>query len=126
VSVGVGFDDGDDARYKWLPTGHPDAPNEWEGTDFEQHLVNDINSCIAAKCLNSYGPNCLLAVYVDADMTTAVEMEGAFRPNTALKAFTFALNLYRLSTHWLPGCLNMANNRRSEACGNSIPRLFEG
>jgi hypothetical protein len=74
------YDDGEDAKYKWLQQrGQPDAPDKWEGTDFEQYLVNDINSRIAAKCMNSYGTNCLLAVYVDADMTTADEMEALLK-----------------------------------------------
>jgi hypothetical protein len=70
------YDDGDDAKYEWLrQRGHPDAPDKWEGKDFEQYLVNDINLRIAAKCMNSYGPNCLLAVYVFPKLTFANEME---------------------------------------------------
>jgi hypothetical protein len=70
-------DDGDDARYEWLhKRGRPDAPTKWQGKDFEQYLVADINRRIADKCMNySYGPNCLLAVYVLAQFTSADEME---------------------------------------------------
>lgn len=70
------YDDENDAKYEWLQQrGHPDAPGKWEGKNFEQYLVNDINSRIAKKCRNSYGPNCLLAVYVFPKLTRADEME---------------------------------------------------
>lgn len=70
------YDDGDDAKYEWLhKRGRPDAPAIWQGKDFEQYLVDDINRRIAAKCMNSYGPNCLLAVYVSPNLTRADEME---------------------------------------------------
>lgn len=70
------YDDENDAKYEWHPKrGRPDAPDKWEGKDFEQYLVNDINSRIAKKCRNAYGPNCLLAVYVFPKLTPADEME---------------------------------------------------
>ena len=45
------------------------------GENIKQHLVNRINKCIADKCINDYGKNCLLAVYILADMTNADDME---------------------------------------------------
>ena len=74
--TGEFYDDGDDAKYEWLRLrGRPDAPDKWQGKDFHEHLVNDINSRIAAKCRNSYGPNCLLAVYVFPGLIDADEMQ---------------------------------------------------
>ena len=70
------YDPKDDAKFKWGAERQlPDTPTEWKGKDFEDYLVADINSVIAAKCSKAYGPNCLLAVYVDADMTYADDME---------------------------------------------------
>jgi hypothetical protein len=69
------YDDGDDAKYEWLQQRGQPAPDKWQGKDFDQYRVNDINSRIAAKCRNSYGSNCLLAVYVFPGLTPADEME---------------------------------------------------
>lgn len=70
------YDDGDDAKYEWLhKRGRPDAPDKWKGKDFDQYLVDDINSRIAAKSMNSYGPNCLLAVYVFPKLTFAGKLD---------------------------------------------------
>jgi hypothetical protein len=67
------YDDANDAKYKWLRARRkPDAPDKWSG---ELQLMENINSKIATKCQKSYGPNCLLAVYVFADMTCADDLE---------------------------------------------------
>jgi hypothetical protein len=65
------YDPKNDAIFKWSA----DAPKKWKGKNFDQYLVDDISSRIAAKCRNAYGRNCLLAVYVFAHMTYADEME---------------------------------------------------
>src|SRR5262249_32970912 len=70
------YDPKEDAKFKWGAKRHlPNAPKKREGKEFDQYLVDDTNSSIAAKCRNAYGRNCLLAVYVLADATYADEME---------------------------------------------------
>jgi hypothetical protein len=76
VEVVSAYYDPDDAKFHWLAKRQrPDAPDEWEGVNFEQSLVENINSALAAKCRKFYGANCLLAVYVFPDLTHADEME---------------------------------------------------
>jgi hypothetical protein len=76
----VYYDQKDDAKFKWGAERQlPDTPTEWEGKDFEEFLVARINSVIVDKCRNDYGPNCLLAVYVFADMTPADRMEALLK-----------------------------------------------
>jgi hypothetical protein len=70
------YDDAEDAKFKWLAARkRPDAPTRWRGADFEQRLVENINSALSAKCGKSYGPNCVLAVCVLPDLTFAEQME---------------------------------------------------
>jgi hypothetical protein len=99
------YDDENDAKYEWLQRrGHPDAPDKWEGKNFEQYLVNDINSRIAKKCRNSYGPNCLLAVYVFPNSPALTKWKhslkaSAFPRLIVLRASIFAVNFRRHSTY---------------------------
>jgi hypothetical protein len=70
VEVTEAFYDEKDAMYKRF------RKKDWGIVEnFTQSLVNDINSRIAAKCMNSYGANCLLAVYILADMNSAGAIE---------------------------------------------------
>src|SRR5262249_6343112 len=72
--------DHNDAKFHWLAKRQrPDAPDEWEGVNFEQSLVENINLALVAKCRKSYGANCLLAVYVFPDLTHADEMESLLK-----------------------------------------------
>jgi hypothetical protein len=74
--VSAYYDDHEDAKFQWLNArGRSDAPDKWEGKNFEQYLADDITAKVADKCGKSYGLNCLLAVYVYASMSFADDME---------------------------------------------------
>ncbi len=75
VEVVTAYYDAEDAKFKWLGARkRPDAPTRWSGVNFEDSLVENINSALEAKCGKSYGPNCALAVCVRPPITTAEEM----------------------------------------------------
>lgn len=76
VEVVTAYYDVEDAKFKWLDARkRPDAPNRWSGVNFEDSLVENINSAIEAKCEKSYGSNCALAICVLPPITAAEEME---------------------------------------------------
>ena len=76
IEVATAYYDAEDAKFKWLAARkRPDAPNQWSGVDFEQSLVENINSALDAKCGKSYGPNCVLAICVLPPLTSAEEMQ---------------------------------------------------
>ena len=84
------YDPNKDAQFKWGAQRQlPDALREWTGKDFDQYLLNSINASIAAKCRNAYGRNCLLAVYVLADMTRVDVMETLLKDITVSDTHCF-------------------------------------
>jgi hypothetical protein len=136
-AAGVPRHESAEPKYEWLrQRGHPDAPDKWEGKDFEQYLVNDINLRIAAKCMNSYGPNCLLAVYVFPNSPSLMKWKhslkaSAFPRLIVLMAFIFAVNFRRHSTYTSAACWKMRDHRQNEEYGNSTqltshPRMSRG
>jgi hypothetical protein len=79
--TGAYYDDDkdDDKKHaKWIWLGarkHPDAPHKLSGRDCDEKLVKNINAALVAKCANSYGANCVLAVYAFPHLTRVWEME---------------------------------------------------
>ncbi len=74
------YDDKNDkdkhAKFLWLAARkHPDAPQKLSGKDCDEKLVKNINARLADKCSKSYGPNCVLAVFVFPQLTRVWEME---------------------------------------------------
>ncbi|MHC5059773.1 MAG: hypothetical protein ACYTFK_01630 [Planctomycetota bacterium] len=66
-----------DAKVKWqIARNLPYAPNSYSGVDFNNELIVNINKEIKKKCENkAYGTNCLLAVYILANLTTYNKMK---------------------------------------------------
>jgi hypothetical protein len=76
VEVATAYYDIEDAKFKWLEARkRPDAPRQWCGENFDENLVENINSELVDKCAKSYGPTCVLGVYVFPMLTRAWEME---------------------------------------------------
>ena len=68
--------DANHAKFLWKNARNlPDAPTGWSGVDFDDALVANINSKIRHKCAKDYGPNCMLIVYISANLTTFKQME---------------------------------------------------
>ncbi len=44
--------------------------NIWQGINFNKDLIANINEILRKKSQKQYGPNCLLAIYVNAPITT--------------------------------------------------------
>jgi len=71
------YADTDEARFKWgLLRRRDNVPSAWAGVDPEEALARDISERIARKCINAYGPSCLLVVVVDPLVTSVQEFEG--------------------------------------------------
>jgi hypothetical protein len=80
VEVATAYYDIEDAKFKWLEARkRPDAPRKWYGKNFDESLVENINSELVDKCAKSYGPNCVLAVCVYPSLTRAWEMESRLK-----------------------------------------------
>jgi len=70
------YDKAEDAKFRWQNARkRPNAPHKWRGRNFEDRLVENINSAIESKCQKSYGLDCVLAVCVLPSLTFADEME---------------------------------------------------
>jgi hypothetical protein len=80
VEVATAYYDIEDAKFNWLEARkRPDAPREWCGENFDENLVENINSELVDKCAKSYGPNCVLGVCVFPSLTRAWEMESRLK-----------------------------------------------
>jgi hypothetical protein len=76
IEITTCYYDSHDATVQWQNArSRPDAPWCWSGVDFDQALIADINKRIQAKCGKSYGPDCLLLVYIRPSVTTFKDME---------------------------------------------------
>ena len=64
------------AKYEWQNArGSPNAPEDWEGVDPDQNLIESVNEILRKKCSASYGSNCSLVVEVLPRLTTAEELQ---------------------------------------------------
>ena len=65
----------DEALMQWQNARQrPNAPAEWEGTNFNDALRTNIELNIAKKCAKAYGNNCILLVSVRPGLTTIPKM----------------------------------------------------
>jgi hypothetical protein len=85
LEVTDAYYDDQDAKFLWKNARKaPDAPQGWQGTEFDKTLLDQINKRLEEKCLkSSYGPNCILVINMQPSLTTAEELESML-PNVKL------------------------------------------
>jgi len=65
VEVTGGYYDDADAAFRWRGgRAKPDAPKAWQGVNFDEALIKNLNRKISDKCLLRYGQDCVLVVYL--------------------------------------------------------------
>jgi hypothetical protein len=76
IELGDAYYDRANALGRWeRARGKTDAPKSWSGVNFDRALIANINAIIQDKSGKDYGPNCILVVNVDPELTTGDEME---------------------------------------------------
>ena len=64
------------AKFLWKNARNlPDAAAGWNGVNFSQTFVVNINATLRDKCAKDYGSDCILLVYVSLNLTTFKDME---------------------------------------------------
>src|SRR5262245_49843987 len=76
LEIATAYYDNEDAKVAWMGARHvPNAPTEWSGVNFDDSLLENINSEIVDKCGKDYGRNCVLVLCVIPAITTVADMD---------------------------------------------------
>lgn len=76
LEIGGAYSGPEEAAFWWKNIRkRPDAPKQFSSKDMDESLISDINKRIQEKCSKSYGPDCLLIIYLHPAMTTAEELQ---------------------------------------------------
>src|SRR5438552_377492 len=60
IEVTTAYYDDPHARLLWeTARGSPNAPASWNGKNFDNGLVSNINRLLQEKCAKQYGPDCV-------------------------------------------------------------------
>ena len=103
IEITSAYYDSDHAKMQWqLARKIPDAPTTWSGMNFDERLAKNIESKISEKCINDYGPNSVLIVFVRADLTFHNELvdllNGIHLPTSIPFSAIYLLGLFPVSS----------------------------